>query len=126
MHRIPNTTDVSQSKRLIAAGLPTITSDSVTAVSPAWTLSKLISLMPNDINYLADKSIDVTDEEAVMSDPSIQYDLRMNNNSVRYVTYSEEERFCAYGVTLIDAVVDAVIWLLNEGWIEKEANLRGE
>ncbi len=126
MHRIPNTTDVSQSKRLIAAGLPTITSDSVTAVSPAWTLSKLISLMPNDINYLADKSIDITDEEAVMSDPSIQYDLRMNNNSVRYVTYSEEERFCAYGVTLIDAVVDTVIWLLNEGWIEKEANLRGE
>lgn len=126
MHRIPNTTDVSQSKRLIAAGLPTITSDSVTAVSPAWTLSKLISLMPNDINYLADKSIDITDEEAVMSDPSIQYDLRMNNNSVRYVTYSEEERFCAYGVTLIDAVVDAVIWLLDEGWIEKEVNLRGE
>lgn len=126
MHRIPNTTDVSQSKRLIAAGLPTITSDSVTAVSPAWTLSKLISLMPNDINYLADKSIDITDEEAVISDPSIQYDLRMNNNSVRYVTYSEEERFCAYGVTLIDAVVDAVIWLLDEGWIEKEVNLRGE
>lgn len=126
MHRIPNTTDVSQSKRLISAGLPTATSDSVTAVSPAWTLSKLISLMPNDINYLADKSIDITDEEAVMSDPSIQYDLRMNNNSVRYVTYSEEERFCAYGVTLIDAVVDAVIWLLNEGWIEKEVNLRGE
>lgn len=126
MHRIPNTTDVSQSKRLIAAGLPTATSDSVTAVSPAWTLSKLISLMPNDINYLVDKSIDITDEEAVMSDPSIQYDLRMNNNSVRYVTYSEEERFCAYGVTLIDAVVDAVIWLLDEGWIEKEVNLRGE
>lgn len=126
MHRIPNTTDVSQSKRLIAAGLPTITSDSVTAVSPAWTLSKLISLMPNDINYLADKSIDITDEEAVISDPSIQYDLRMNNNSVRYVTYSEEERFCAYGVTLIDAVVDAVIWLLDEGWIEKEVNLRSE
>ena len=126
MHRIPNTTDVSQSKRLIAAGLPTITSDSVTAVSPAWTLSKLISLMPNDINYLADKSIDVTDEEAVMSDPGIQYDLRINNNSVRYVTYSEEEKFCAYGVTLIDAVVDAVIWLIDEGWIEKEVNLRGE
>lgn len=126
MHRIPNTTDVSQSKRLISAGLPTATSDSVTAVSPAWSLSRLISLMPNDINYLADKSIDITDEEAVMSDPGIQYDLRMNNNSVRYVTYSEEERFCAYGVTLIDAVVDAVIWLLNEGWIEKEANLRGE
>lgn len=122
MHRIPNTTDVSQSKRLIAAGLPTITSDSVTAVSPAWTLSKLISLMPNDINYLADKSIDITDEEAVISAPSIQYDLRMNNNSLRYVTYSEEERFCAYGVTLIDAVVDAVVWLLKEGWIANNLN----
>ena len=126
MHKIPTATDVSQSKRLIAAGLPTATSDSVTAVSPAWSLSRLISLMPNDISYLADESIDVTDEEAVMSDPSIQYDLRMNNNSVRYASYSEEEKFCAYGATLIDAVVDAVIWLLDEGWIEKEVNLRGE
>lgn len=127
MHKIPTTTDVSQSKRLIAAGLPTATSDSVTAVSPAWSLSRLISLMPNDICYLADESIDTTDEEAVMSDPGVQYDLRMNNNSVRYTTFdNEEEKFCAYGATLIDAVVDAVIWLLDEGWIEKEVNLRGE
>lgn len=126
MHRIPTTTDISQSKRLIAAGLPIKTSDSVTAVGPAWSVSRLISLMPNDICYLADESIDVTDEEAVMSDPGIQYDLRMNNNSVRYASYSEEEKFCAYGATLIDAVVDAVIWLIDEGWIEKEVNLRGE
>lgn len=126
MHKIPTITDVSQSKRLIAAGLPTATSDSVTAVSPAWSLSRLISLMPNNIGYLTDEKVDVTDEEAVMSDPGIQYDLRINNNSVRYVTYSEEEKFCAYGVTLIDAVVDAVIWLIDEGWIEKEVNLRGE
>lgn len=126
MHKIPTTTDVSQSQRLIEAGLPTATSDSVTAVSPAWSLSRLIGLMPNDICYLADESIDTTDEEAVMSAPGIQYDLRMNNNSVRYASYSEEEKFCAYGATLIDAVVDAVIWLLDEGWIDKEVNLRGE
>ena len=127
MHKIPTTTDVSQSQRLIEAGLPIKTSDSVTAVGPAWSLSRLISLMPNDISYLADESIDTTDEEAIMSDPGIQYDLRMNNNSVRYATFdSEEEKFCAYGATLIDAVVDAVIWLLDEGWIDKEVNLRGE
>lgn len=38
----------------------------------------------------------------------------------------KKKKFCAYGATLIDAVVDAVIWLLDEGWIEKDVNPLGE
>lgn len=122
MNSIPISTDYSQSKRLIEAGLPVKTADRVNAVGPSWSLSKLISLMPNDIGYLSD-DVDPTNEEAFYSALQIQYNLKMNNNSVRYETYDGElEKFRAYGFTLLDAVIDAVEWLLNEGWIDKETN----
>ena len=125
MSSIPISTDSSQSKRLIEAGLPIKTADRVNAVGPSWSLSKLISLMPNDISYLSDDG-NSTDEEEVLLDSDIQYDLKMNNKSVCYGTCDGTlEIFRSYGFTLLDAVVDTVEWLLNEGWIDKETDSTG-
>ena len=126
MNRIQNSTSYLQSKKLIEVGLPTETADMVNAYGPAWSLAKLISLMPNEISYMSE-GVDPSDEEAFYSAPCPCYCLRMNSDTVRYETWdSGEVKYRVYGKMLIDAVVDAVAWLVEEGWLqvmlEKEDN----
>lgn len=116
MNRIPNTTNDRQSKVLLDAGLPAETADMVNATGPAWSLGKLISLMPDEVSYFKE-NVKVSEEEDLPL--ATCYNLRMNRNVVRYETWdADEEKFRAYGLYLIDAVVDAVVWLINEGWLE--------
>lgn len=118
MNRIQNSTNYLQSKKLIEVGLPTETADMGNAYEPAWSLAKLISLMPNEISYLPE-GIDPSDEEAFYSAPCTGYCLRMDSDTVRYETWDcDEVKYRVYGKVLIDAVVDAVVWLVKEGWLE--------
>ena len=121
----PTTTSFRQSLKLIQAGTPTdnadfvwVTTDAVPLepilelkesaqkrynhpnwkFTPAWSLSKLIDLLRDEITVLGD-------DEETLSD-STQYLLRIDHHSV------------SFALNLMDAVVEMVIWLAKEGWYE--------
>lgn len=81
---------------------------------PAWSLSRLIDLLPESLNY-------ADDDECMII---FQYSLQIQKDHVRY--YCDEEHpihFESYGLHTIDAVVDILILLLkDECWREEIFN----
>lgn len=69
---------------------------------PAWSLSRLIDLLPPELNYGED----------------MQYDLVIESDSVSYKTYSGEAFIETHGLTTLDAVVEMIISLCREGWLD--------
>ena len=134
----PTTTSFRQSLKLIQAGTPTdnadfvwVTTDAVPLepilelkesaqkrynhpnwkFTPAWSLSKLIDLLRDEITVLGD-------DEETLSD-STQYLLRIDHHSVSYVTIDGKDIHTSnFALNLMDAVVEMVIWLSKEGWYE--------
>ena len=132
----PTTTSFRQSLKLIQAGTPTdnadfvqVTTDAVPLepilelkesaqkrynhpnwkFTPAWSLSKLIDLLRDEITVLGD-------DEETLSD-STQYLLRIDHHSVSYVTIDGKDIHTSnFALNLMDAVVEMVIWLAKEGW----------
>jgi len=134
----PTTTSFRQSLKLIQAGTPTdnadfvwVTTDAVPLepilelkesaqkrynhpnwkFTPAWSLSKLIDLLRDEITVLGD-------DEETLSD-STQYLLRIDHHSVSYVTIDGKDIHTSnFALNLMDAVVEMVIWLAKEVWYE--------
>ena len=134
----PTTTSFRQSLKLIQAGTPTdnadfvwVTTDAVPLepilelkesaqkrynhpnwkFTPAWSLSKLIDLLRDEITVLGD-------DEETLSD-STQYLLRIDHHSVSYVTIDGKDIHTSnFALNLMDAVVEMVIRLAKEGWYE--------
>ena len=134
----PTATSLRQSLKLIQAGTPTynadfvwVTTDAVPLkpileikeyaqkrynnpnwkLTPAWSLSKLIDLLRDEITVLGD-------DEENLSD-STSYLLRIDHHSVSYVTIDGKNIHTSnYALNLMDAVVEMVIWLAKEGWYE--------
>lgn len=134
----PTATSFRQSLKLIQAGTPTdnadfvwVTTDAVPLepilelkesaqkryshpnwkLTSAWSLSKLIDLLRDEITVLGD-------DEETLSD-STQYFLRIDHHSVSYVTIDGKDIHTSnFALNLMDAVVEMVIWLANEGWYE--------
>ena len=134
----PTATSFRQSLKLIQAGTPTnnadfvwVTTDAVPLepilelkesaqkrynhpywkFTPAWSLSKLIDLLRDEITVLGD-------DEETLSD-STQYLLRIDHHSVSYVTIDGKDIHTSnFALNLMDAVVEMVIWLAKEGWYE--------
>ena len=134
----PTTTSFRQSLKLIQAGTPTDNADFVWGTTdavplepilelkesaqkrynhpnwkftPAWSLSKLIDLLRDEITVLGD-------DEETLSD-STQYLLRIDHHSVSYVTIDGKDIHTSnFALNLMDAVVEMVIWLAEEGWYE--------
>lgn len=134
----PTTTSFRQSLKLIQAGTPTdnadfvwVTTDAVPLepilelkesaqkrynhpnwkFTPAWSLSKLIDLLCDEITVLGD-------DEETLSDYT-QYLLRIDHHSVSYVTIDGKDIHTSnFALNLMDAVVEMVIWLSKEGWYE--------
>ena len=134
----PTATSFRQSLKLIQAGTPTdnadfvwVTTDAVPLepilelkesaqkrynhpnwkFTPAWSLSKLIDLLRDEITVLGD-------DEETLSD-STQYLLRIDHHSVSYVTIDGKDIHTSnFALNLMDAVVEMVIWLTKEGWYE--------
>ena len=132
----PTATSFRQSLKLIQAGTPTddadfvwVTTDAVPLepilelkesaqkrynhpnwkFTPAWSLSKLIDLLRDEITVLGD-------DEETLSD-STQYLLRIDHHSVSYVTIDGKDIHTSnFALNLMDAVVEMVIWLAKEGW----------
>ncbi len=134
----PTATSFQQSFKLIQAGTPTdnadfawVTTDAVPLESilelkesaqkrynqpnwkftSAWSLSKLIDLLRNDITVLED-------DEETLSD-STQYLLRIDQHSVSYVTIDGKDIHTPnFAPNLMDAIVKMEMWLAKEGWYE--------
>ena len=134
----PTTTSFRQSLKLIQTGIPTdnadfvwVTTDAVPLepilelkesaqkrynhpnwkLTPAWSLSKLIDLLRDEITVLGD-------DEETLSD-STQYLLRIDHHSVSYVTIDGKDIHTSnFVLNLMDTVVEMVIWLAKEGWYE--------
>lgn len=69
---------------------------------PAWSLSRLIDILPPELNYGED----------------MQYDLVIESDSVAYKTYSGEAFIETHGLTTLGAVVEMIISLCREGWLD--------
>lgn len=134
----PTATSLRQSIKLIQAGVPIdsadlvwITTDAVPLKpilelkesagkrynhpnwkhTPAWSLSKLIDLLRDEITVLGN-------DEETLSD-STQYLLRIDHHTVSYITIDGEDVYTSnFAFNLMDAVVEMVIWLAKEGWYE--------
>lgn len=134
----PTATSFRQSLKLIQAGTPTdnadfvwVTTDAVPLepilelkesaqkryghpnwkLTSAWSLSKLIDLLRDEITVLGD-------DEETLSD-STQYFLRIDYHSVSYVTIDGKDIHTSnFALNLMDVVVEMVIWLAKEGWYE--------
>lgn len=134
----PTATSFRQSLKLIQAGTPTdnadfvwVTTDAVPLepilelkesakkryghpnwkLTSAWSLSKLIDLLRDEITVLGD-------DEETLSD-STQYLLRIDHHSVSYVTIDGKDIHTSnFALNLMDAVVEMVIRLAKEGWYE--------
>lgn len=124
----PITTSASQSRQLIEHGIPVSTADmyavrlgnnkwevrvpqyipnmeifvNSTEHIPAWSLSRLIDILPPELNYGED----------------MQYDLVIESDSVAYKTYSREAFIETHGLTTLGAVVEMIISLCREGWLD--------
>lgn len=74
---------------------------------PAWSLARLIDLLPG---YL-DVALDETAEDFVF------YDLRFDKYSVTYATAENKTIFTSGDkYTLLEAVVDTFVWLAENCW----------
>lgn len=71
----------------------------------SWLLSRLIDLLPPELNYGEDED-------------SMQYDLVIESDSISYKTYSGETFIETYGLTILSAVVEMIISLCREGWLD--------
>lgn len=124
----PIATSDSQSRQLIEHGIPVSTADmyavrlgnnkwevrvpqyipnmeifvNSTEHIPAWSLSCLIDILPPELNYGED----------------MQYDLVIESDSVAYKTYSGEAFIETHGLTTLGAVVEMIISLCREGWLD--------
>jgi len=77
---------------------------------PAWSLSRLIDLLPDAVNV-------AEDEDGL---DCIQYDLHIDKNYVKYVADdSTEPIYETFGLHTIDAAVDMIVLLINYGWSEE-------
>ncbi len=124
----PIATSTSQIRQLIEHGIPVSTADmyavrlgnnkwevrvpqyipnmemfvNSTEHIPAWSLSRLIDILPPELNYGED----------------MQYDLVIESDSVAYKTYSGEAFIETHGLTTLGAVVEMIISLCREGWLD--------
>jgi len=77
---------------------------------PAWSLARLIDLLPEFLSIIEGDDID----------NSIQYDLHINKNYVRYMAYENSEpAYETFGFHPIDAVVEMIEKLAKDGWKEE-------
>lgn len=115
-------TSRSQSERLLALGLKKETADCVMMyydgwhigeaehfdfdkdpVEPAWSLHRLIEMMPNEIIY---------------EDYSLI--LALSSNSVYYADNEYAEMFKYFDGNLYKCVIKCIEWLIKEGYFNKE------
>lgn len=76
----------------------------------AWSLGKLIDLLPQEIV----SQYDIEDNEQPEPEGVI-YDLTINKTSVSYISYNHRMRYCEDGENVLDAVVNMVLKLLKDG-----------
>lgn len=72
---------------------------------PAWSLSRLIDLLPPNISIGEDEN-------------SIQYDLVIETDMVAYKPYSGETYLETHGLTTLDAVAEMLLTLCIQGWLD--------
>lgn len=80
--------------------------------SAAWSLGKLIYMMPDSIPSAYDEY------ENTMPDEFAVFNLVMEQNSVKYVADGSRCRLRANGSCLLDAVVEMVEMLLKEEYFD--------
>ncbi len=74
---------------------------------PAWSLSRLIDLLPPDLTIGGEDEFEET-----------QYDLTIENSQVSYKAYDGTSLMSISRPHLLDAIVDMIIWLCKDGWAE--------
>lgn len=79
--------------------------------SAAWSLGKLIYMMPDSIPSAYDEYGNTMPDEFAV------FNLVMGQNSVKYVADSERCRLKSNGSCLLDAVVEMVEMLLKEDYV---------
>ena len=79
--------------------------------SAAWSLGKLIYMMPDSIPSAYDEYGNTMPDEFAV------FNLVMEQNSVKYVADSERCRLKSNGSCLLDAVVEMVEMLLKEDYV---------
>ena len=75
----------------------------------AWSLGKLIDLLPQEIV----SQYDIEDNEQPEPDGVI-YDLTIEKNCVSYTSYDHRMRYCEDGNNVLDAVVNMVLRLIKD------------
>ena len=75
----------------------------------AWSLGKLINLLPSNIT----SQYDINEKEQP-DEGGVEYHLWMDKNYVMYSSDDGRQRFLTTGVNLIDSVVEMVRQLLAE------------
>lgn len=74
---------------------------------PAWSLARLIDLLPEYLDIALDE----------MAEDSVFYDLRFDKYSVTYATAENKIIFTSGDKhTLLEAIVDTFVWLAENGW----------
>ena len=108
-------TSLEQSRRLLALGLKKETADcwhtlcwspedGITNDIPAWSLHRLIEMMPDIIKDNIEGML---------------YHLSIDGNNVFYETRNND--LCQFfGDSLYICIIDCIEWLINEGYFNKE------
>lgn len=77
---------------------------------PAWSLSHLIDFLPECVNI-------AENDDCLLC---VQYNLHIDKNYVKYISYENSEPiYETFGLNIIDAVVDMIVKLIDNGWSEE-------
>lgn len=86
-------------------------------ISAAWSLGKLIHMMPDTIPSAYDES----GNEVADGEP-IDFELVIGRNSIRYISEDGVCRFQYSGSTLLDAAVDMTERLLKDSYFQYDTD----
>lgn len=83
-------------------------------ISAAWSLGKLIHMMPDTIPSAFDEFGNAIDND----ENPYEFELVISHNSIKYIASNGICRFSTFGSCLLDAAVDMMEKILKESYYE--------